>query len=130
MTFARALIASDLSANRTDLLTSARVDQAARGTFRSPSSLNYSDTAHRRSLRSLLDGAGLAGALVKLAFTKANGELRYMVCAPVAGADTTARYVTVQDMELSTEQDRAVFRRVCLDTVVKLELSYSPAGVM
>ena len=130
MSLLRSCIAADLSISRRDQLAAATVERSALGTLRSPSKLLYQDTAHRRSLRLLLNGAGLAGATVKLAFVKLDGTLRYMLCQPVPEADTTARYVTVQDLELSEDREAPAFRRVNLDTVVKLELAYSPAGVM
>lgn len=130
MSLLRSCIAADLSINRRDQLAAASNERAALGALRSPSQLLYQDTEHRRSLRLLLNGAGLAGANAKLAFVKADGTLRYMLCSPVPEADTTARFVTVKDLELTESREAPAFRRVNLDTVVKLELVYSPAGVM
>lgn len=84
----------------------------------------YVDTATRRAMRALLDGAAAAGARVTLAFIKAtDGTLRYMDCIPCVDADGTARYYTVQDLDLTEERGRPVYRRVCLDTIAGLNVA-------
>lgn len=98
------------------------LDLAAATRRRGPSC--HVETSNRRALRCLLDGAGLAGAQVSIGFYKLGGELRYMLAEPVPGADQTAQYVTVKDIELSQEAGRPVYRRVNLDTVAGLRLDY------
>lgn len=83
------------------------------------------DTQQRRRMRSLLEGAGWAGAPVLCAFLKGDLTLRYMQCEVVPGADETARYVTVKDLNLSKESGRTVYRRVCLDTLVGVTATYA-----
>jgi hypothetical protein len=77
----------------------------------------YTDTPHRRAMRTLLDDAGASGAQVLVAFLKGDGSLRYMRCAVCPGADPTTRYVTVRDLMLSECTERPEYRRVCLDTI-------------
>lgn len=77
-------------------------------------------------MRLLLDGAGLTGSEVLVAFLKKDGSLRYMRCVPVPGADVTARYVTVLDLELPEEGERSVYRRVCLDAVAGVTVRFRP----
>lgn len=86
--------------------------------------LPYVDTPQRRAWRSMLDAAASVGATVKLGFLKTGGELRYMVCQPCLGVDETARYYTVQDLELSETRGCAVYRRVCLDTIAACHVEY------
>ena len=87
-----------------------------------PARLVYTDTTHRRKMRALLDGAGLA----MVAFYKADWSLRYMLCEVCPGADSTARYVTVRDLELSEVSERPVHRRICLDTIAGVQAVFAP----
>ena len=73
----------------------------------------------------ILDQAGAAGAKVRLAFYKDDESLRYIRCMPVPGADATACYVTVQDLDKSDEVGRAVYRRVRLDTIAQMQVEWT-----
>lgn len=120
MSLVRALTASSLAISPFQLLAA---DLAGRG-YSPDSGQCYVDTPRRRTMRALLDGAAVAQAVVKLGFLKTHGDLRYMVCRPVADADGTARYYTVQDLELSEARGNPVYRRVCLDTIAACEIQY------
>lgn len=124
MSLIRSLVAASLSFTQEDL-------EAARKSSIAPGAAGsmYFDTPKRAALRAMLDGAGLAGALVKVAFYKRDGELRHMLCQPVPGADATARYVTVQDLELSEQMGGPAYRRVNLEAVVSLEVTFRAAGM-
>lgn len=87
----------------------------------------FTDTPTRLAMRSLLDAAALAGAEVHLAFIKANLEMRYMVCRPYVGRDESARYYTVEDLELSRKAGEPVERRVCLDSLAAVLVLWNPA---
>lgn len=85
----------------------------------------YTETEHRARMRHLMDGAGLTGAEVKLAFFKhTDGAERFMLCRVKPGADPTARYVTVVDLELTEQAGHDVYRRVNLDTVSSIVITY------
>lgn len=85
---------------------------------------NYCDSRNRAERRRLLDAAGMLNADVKLAFLKLDGTLRYMLARPVVDADPTCRYYTVQDLELSEQAGRTVYRRVNLDTLAGAEVVF------
>lgn len=84
----------------------------------------YENTEHRTRMRTLLEAAGWVQAPLLCAFVKADGTLRYMQCEVVPGADSTARYVTVKDLEATAEAGRVMYRRVCLDTLVGVTATY------
>jgi hypothetical protein len=118
MSLVRSLIAAAIAPTRADLAAAAKNTHGAlRAGF-------HNDTAQRRKMRALLDGAALAGAHVKLAFYKADWQLRYMLCTPCMDTDQTASYYTVVDVEASEAAERAVYRRVRLDTVVGASVEY------
>jgi hypothetical protein len=128
MTIARALIASTLKLPITAIARAAqegRKARAALGGHYRPVSYLYTDTTQRNRMRALLTGAALADAVVRLAFIKQDGELRYMLCVPCPGADSTLAYMTVVDVELSSEAERTVYRRVLLDTIVGVQIDYT-----
>lgn len=123
MSLVRALIAARLCPTADAIVDASR--RIPYGTARPGSARPYMETDRRRRMRALLDGAGLAGAQVKLGFLKnSDGQLRYMLCEPCPGTDTTAQYVTVVDVELSEQAERTVYRRVNLDTIVAAEVSF------
>lgn len=83
----------------------------------------YRDTEHRANMRGLMHAAAATGAQISLAFLKQDGSLRYMRCVPTL-EDGTYQYVTVRDLELTETRGCAVYRRVNLDTVARLQLEY------
>lgn len=90
------------------------------------------DTPERAAFRGLLDSAAILGATVRVGFFKiatayTPAELRYMVAAPILLGDCTRQYYTVQDLELSEQQNRRVYRRINLDTVAALQIDYRAA---
>jgi hypothetical protein len=83
----------------------------------------YRDTPHRAAMRALLNAAGSTGALVRVAFFRQDGDLRYMLCKPMAGVDYTTKYVTVVDVE-ALERREDAHRRVNLDSITGLQIEY------
>lgn len=84
----------------------------------------HTETAHRAALKALLYGAACARCTVRLAFYRRDQSLRYMLCVPLINADPTAKYVTVRDLELEDRAGEAVYRRVNLDAITGIEVSY------
>lgn len=113
-------IKSDLAVSTFDIINASRV--AVEHSIHCA----FTDSPHRAHMRLLLEGAGFTGAEVRVAFLKGDGSLRYMRCLPTPGADGTARYVTVQDLDLSEESGRTVHRRVCLDSVAGITVRFRP----
>lgn len=124
MSLVQALVAGAIAPSFADL---SAAHKARSNAPRGPRNGIYADTEHRRRMRALLDGAGLANAQVKLGFLKLAGELRYMLCVPCPGCDTTAKYVTVVDVELSEQRERTVYRRVNLDTIAAAQVEFRAA---
>lgn len=84
----------------------------------------YTETARRAAFRALLDAAAVTGSVVRLAFIKVDGSLRYMQAVPCQDVDGTCSYYTVQDVDLSEAKGRTVYRRVSLDTIARLDVEF------
>lgn len=79
----------------------------------------HGETALRAQFRALLDAAGnVPGTELEITYVKNDGTVRAMRCtANGPDSDPTRRYCTVWDIE------NQGYRRVALDTILKLSLS-------
>ncbi|MFN3914722.1 MAG: hypothetical protein ACK4K3_07365 [Aquabacterium sp.] len=87
----------------------------------------YRETDERARMRKLLADAARLDAEVVLAFVKLDGSMRYMHCMPQPDADPTCRYIIVEDLSLSEEHGRRMYRRVNLDTIAGVNIVYRAA---
>lgn len=125
-TVAQSLVALSLAPTMADAHAARTREGRTSGPGVSEVTRLYRDTQHRAAMRALLNAAGTTGALVRVAFIKQDGDLRYMLCKPVPMADTTAKYVTVVDVE-ALERREDAHRRVNLDSITGLQIEYRAA---
>lgn len=121
-TITREIIAARLGATPSDY-AAAIANHGRQGELFGLSSC-YAETSVRATMRALLDGAGDTRSTVQLVFLKKSGARRPMVALPIPAADQTNQFYTVQDLELSAQAGRKVFRRVNLDAIVAAQVEF------
>jgi hypothetical protein len=97
--------------------------QAALRTIRLAGIL-YRETEERAKWRALFNlAASLPDTVLAVTFIKRDGEVRTMLCQPIADGDYTLRYALVRDL------DEDSLRRVNLDGIVKVTVETHACGV-